>query len=120
MSETKWTPGPWRCHISHPHLGINGKPSNDGIPYEYCITGSNENGGSVLPILGRTHNWPENFKANANLIAAAPELFAALEELLSEWFDEEGTGTQDDPFVAKARAALAKARGEQNAETNAG
>lgn len=113
MSEIKWTPGPWCCHISDPHLGINGKPINDGIPYEYYITGSNENGGSVLPILGRTHNWPENFEANAHLIAASPELYAALDLLVKDIADYEAW-QRPCHALDVAQAALAKARGEQS------
>lgn len=49
-------------------------------------------------------------EADARLIAAAPELLESVQELLgcmhlANW--------EDDPIAIKARAALAKARGEQ-------
>ena len=53
---------------------------------------------------------PQEQKANARLIAAAPELFDALKLMLAECFDEE----RDDATihaVAQARAAIAKAEG---------
>lgn len=50
--------------------------------YGYSITGSNEHGASVLPILGMTYNWPENNEANARLIAAAPDMLSALRGLV--------------------------------------
>ena len=48
---------------------------------------------------------PDEAKANAHLIAAAPDMYEALEECVAF------TGAHGGPF-AKARAALAKARGE--------
>ena len=46
--------------------------------------------------------------ANADLIAAAPELLEALEALTANYADVEPGGSKN---VDKARAALAKARG---------
>jgi len=54
-------------------------------------------------------------KANARLIALAPELLAALKEYdeFSKANDDWRDGGDDVPgFVVKARAAIAKARGE--------
>lgn len=48
--------------------------------------------------------------ANARLIAAAPELLAALETLVS-WADNDPERNGYD-FVQQARAAIAKAKGE--------
>ena len=70
------TPGPWRYSESI----FLGK-----FEGEYCITGSNEHGGSILPILGRTHNFPKNAEDNARLIAAAPDLLEALESVKSQF-----------------------------------
>lgn len=64
------TAGPWRYSMSD-HLG------------EFVITGSNEGGGSILPILGRTHNFPRNAEANARLIAAAPDHALLLAAIVS-------------------------------------
>lgn len=51
------------------------------------------------------------FHANARLIAAAPDLLEALEALLFAYCDPGNEGGDHDEKVAKARAALAKARG---------
>lgn len=72
------TPGPWHFSRSFGGYGY-AEHQWDG---EFYITGSNERGGHVLPVLGRTHNWPHNSEANARLIAAAPDLLAALKEIV--------------------------------------
>lgn len=54
-------------------------------------------------------NYPTELgKANAHLIAAAPELYEALEDVLNS-----KEIVNDDPLVNKIIAALAKARGER-------
>jgi hypothetical protein len=58
--------------------------------------------------------------ANARLIAAAPDLLAALSELLAEWDERDRIAAQEPGCgglnetggVVLARAAIAKARGE--------
>ena len=62
-------------------------------------------------------------KANAALIAAAPDLLSALKNLLQERyvdgdesdqeFDARGNWTCNSPASISARAAIAKARGDQ-------
>ena len=54
----------------------------------------------------------EEILANARLIAAAPELFEALQGLLDAYSDPGNTGSTHDDKVEAARAAIAKARGE--------
>jgi len=96
-TQPKHTPAPWRYHKSEHDC-------------EYIITGSNENGGSILPILGRTHNFPNNNEANARLIAAAPELLEALERLMRP--GEQAIGMTADELQADydyARKAIVKA-----------
>jgi hypothetical protein len=46
-------------------------------------------------------------EANARLIAAAPDLLASLKELMPLW-----SSGIDEPWVQRARAAIAKAEGE--------
>lgn len=112
-AETKWTPGPWEVasekngdwfvqvavqpKSAHPafdryrinHGWIGGDPSNSPNP-EYG-----------------------NAEANAHLIAAAPELYASLAELVS-WMPGPLAWHFDAPIkaVERAREVLAKARGE--------
>ena len=48
--------------------------------------------------------------ANARLIAAAPDMLQALEELIAEWSD----GKHESGGFDMARAAIAKATGENH------
>ena len=94
MNETKFTPGPW-------------------------LFSSYRSGNSVIVIDGKefdvaTVNYP-NRDANAHLIAAAPELYEALDGLLAditEYQEINNLGGQNNHWQVKAKAALAKARGE--------
>lgn len=99
MSTPKFTPGPWYAVNQH----VVSKQTMDGVARAY----------------GRGPNsWDEAY-ANVSLISAAPELYEALVELVTEYestVDGEYSGTELlaemlEPAV-RARAALAKARGE--------
>lgn len=90
--ETKWTPGPWVAQATHPtpnkldHLVRNAVGTYVGWAYR------NE---------------------DAQLIAAAPDLYASLEEArgtIQALIDEGYTGHVDQR--GRIDAALAKARGE--------
>ena len=99
MSETKHTPGPWE--VSWDKYGkeseIHGKSElNDG---PICI----------IPHDDVTESGAEEQLANARLIAAAPELLEALEGLAMK----AGRHFWRDVVVTQARAAIAKAKGEQ-------
>lgn len=107
MATTKYTPGPWEVSGT----SITAPPcNNDGT----CIAVIEDDGGYEAP--------PEQREANARLIAAAPDLLAALKTLLltSEWADETGY-VEDVGFVnletvqQQAHAAIAKATGEESA-----
>ena len=92
----KHTPGPWTQ--GHSASGIE------------CVWLD----GHVEPDsgMGSVGTWIDcNTEANARLIAAAPELLEALAEVVRA-ADGEGW-KQLDPNLAKARAAIAKATGEQ-------
>ena len=54
----------------------------------------------------------QHYQANARLIAAAPDLLAALEEIASHDPDHCLDGGCDEVFREIARAAIAKAEGE--------
>jgi hypothetical protein len=93
MSEPRWTPGPWTAHAFLVMAGY------DRITHT---------GGNLPP--PRAHES----QANARLIAAAPELYEALEaaehhlkETLAgpRWID-------DCPVLRQVQLALAKAIGE--------
>ena len=93
---SKHTPGPWTFYAS--------LPSTE--PNWHIVTNS-----SRMRVLANVHIEPGNATdhANARLIAAAPELLAALQELLSEMGEFHNPNTEGWNM---ARAAIAKAEGE--------
>lgn len=95
---TKHTPGPWMPH--------GGKP-RDG----YCFIGdATPTGWPVALVSDRVATGEA--EANARLIAAAPELLAALQAMVDNYVDTYGDEGDDAPGSIKtARAAIAKARG---------
>jgi hypothetical protein len=111
MSEPKWTPAPWR----------SGTLGNFRI---YGPDGAAEHSGVLAEVLHRTETSVRI--ANRSLIAAAPELYEALEAAthaleVAIWQGLRGAFEDDDELataiaehvvVKPARAALAKARGE--------
>jgi hypothetical protein len=93
------TPGPW--HVS---------PPNHENPSEAHV--------SALSGFVRIYSAPltRETKANATLISAAPDLLEALLETMSAWLSEasQGDGIMEEhgAVLARARAAIKKARGE--------
>ena len=90
--QPKWTPGPWRA-TTHDH------PEQD-VYAGYRI--AKMTGGEI-----------QRDRANANLIAAAPDLYAALEWAAQN--AEESEAGRDSEWYAnleRCNAALAKARGQ--------
>jgi hypothetical protein len=106
-NETQHTPGPWRFNENPTHADLT-------------IWGSE--GTAVVTDLGdRLTTYKQNC-ANARLIAAAPELLAALKSIESELSDLLFQRTLDSTlpeFYAvrdarnAARQAIAKAKGDQ-------
>jgi hypothetical protein len=107
MTDKKWTPGPWvvtgveyddvRIETLHP------MPEASHAYGDQTIVGSSE--------------WTYLEDANARLIAAAPDLYDALEaaeESIVAFAEDMGvygySGASD--VLAQVRAAMAKARGE--------
>lgn len=92
MSERKHTPGPWRLS-GHSEDSPEKLSVEDG--YGYFIA---------------EVDFGLAQKANARLIAAAPELLEALESILAS--SDAGNAAILDRLTSKARAAIAKATGE--------
>ena len=96
MNDTKFTPGPWRFEV-------------DGdTNYAKIFCSSNPHDGDNLRGYCGKHN--------AHLIAAAPELYEALNDLLNDCINFDG-GKLTDIFMVKASRALAKARGNYEQRT---
>ena len=89
MSETKHTPGPWSAR----------EPNGPG------------NGWRAGPAWLGEAPWSDETRANAHLIAAAPDMLAALEAALA-YLTMAGTD-HAEPTRAILRAVLKKARGEK-------
>jgi len=108
------TPGPWRQVEYDDWLYIGGSEMDfieyDPVdePYNYHV----ENAACVVDLAAmRVENLTEEGIANARLIAAAPDLLAALEELLrvvyeGDWYWEV------QPALKQAKSAVAKVEGE--------
>ena len=103
-----YTPGPWEAKRTDPQEWAINAPNGDpalkhgtwhGLAVAY--------GCDESPSVGR-----EVAEANARLIAAAPELLEALTEIVAA-ADGDGWKQLDATFAA-ARAAIAKATGEQS------
>lgn len=109
---TKSTPGPWQVHQSHIYTADP----------ERALLAQVHNPGS------RASDYP--LVANARLIASAPDLLRALEEIM-EHIDMDGPTTADEPdedsvgwnddgtelpmtfgHLRRARATISRAKGE--------
>ncbi len=95
--QPKWTPGPWRYDRT------NGSPTTG----EHMIAGAKPGYLAEVRDCGSG-----DVRANTHLIAAAPDLYAALEKALNFITNTESEMGETLPCGDAARAALAKARGE--------
>lgn len=116
MAEARFTPGPW-------FYGIAFEPQRGPVPLDYDSGGHSYNAG-IIGADGETvagcdeyHIFgpsdPDVQKANISLIAAAPDLYEALEALVKA---HELIALLSAPLLntEPAMRALAKARGEQS------
>lgn len=96
---SKHTPGPWTVRdlpTAQRYIG----PSHDGAAP------------SVAFVLARVNVPDERLDADARLVAAAPCLFAALQDALSIFkFGEDDKTVVAPKWVARAEAAVLKATG---------
>lgn len=93
---TQHTPGPWTPHEQGVH------------PYPFVCGPAEptEHGEESFLVAYATG---VNAEANVNLIAAAPDMLAALQNLVGEW--PEGEGMKLGDRIQQARAAIDKATG---------
>lgn len=107
MADTKFTPGPWQQHSDYDPLQIVADIEHDGEQYTYLVVSDEVGGG-------------ERAQANAALIAAAPDLYAALMAIHNMLWGRPDIvnklrplmGFAEDAISNQCAAALAKARGE--------
>lgn len=95
---SKHTPGPWEIeeHYHFSYRWVSGPKHSQLAQVVWCMEGDDRS--------------PE-CEANAHLIAAAPELLEALENLLKV---HEGEGGTQHHAGDMARAVIAKAKGEEH------
>lgn len=109
-TETKWPPGPWRAGISG--RAAYAEHGEDG-QLEVAIIPSADFDAAVVYSKKPRLQDPEPI---AHLIAAAPELYDALDAIVSQISAMQAIGDKTrldgSTYLTKARAALAKARGE--------
>ena len=106
--QPKWTPGPWAmetvrtsCGTCH-RIGPFPRPAHASKPEGWACVYDDYPPGVGSPDL----------LANSHLIAAAPDLYSALEKALNFITNTESEMGETLPCGDAARAALAKARGE--------
>ena len=93
--EKKWTPGPW---------------AQDKFALSVDILASRPK--LVATVKSKNCDSPEEMAANAHLIAAAPELYDALEDMVSLWERVHPGVILGKPAILNAKRIMAKARGE--------
>lgn len=99
MSGRKWTPGPWRVgHLESYEM--------DGTPFRRVYF-PDQNGDNAD--LHEGHIRGADCDANAHLIAAAPDLYDALDRA-AKWIANGHDGIA--PMMRQIYAAMAKARGD--------
>lgn len=98
---TSFTPGPWTISDRGDLLRIREEASD-------AVIATTDNGGHPVEEI---FDW-DTQRANAALMASAPELFAWLETAIDDF--EQSVGIVKSPmhWTHQGRAALAKARGE--------
>ena len=105
MSDIKWTPGPWKVYADDEVYSTTAKSAED---YPITVVPDSECGRDDYGVNMANR---QQSRANAHLIAAAPELYEMLDMLM----DASGLGDSAQ-LLAEEREniieLLAKARGE--------
>ena len=111
MTQFKGTPGPWEIkpeEVDRPYIRIRGTRLGGRFKVANVLSPDYD---------GVHHREADETRANARLIAAAPELLEALQNLMLSYSDfREQTGRNGDPqnlLILAALAVINKATGEK-------
>lgn len=104
MTKPQHTPGPWLFE------DISSATENDGMGYIYGLRSTSD----PIAHTGDAVFTPKENRANAHLIAAAPDLLEALQSMMGFYGMDERRGEVSGVIFDEARAALAKAKGQDN------
>jgi hypothetical protein len=101
---TSFTPGQW---------SVGTYLNNDALTVEDCHDGEECIVAMVMPsFIGS--DMVNHQEANARLIAAAPAMYAALQEVLADYdSDESNIGETEYSWIQAARAAINLATGQE-------
>lgn len=107
MSKTKHTPGPWRASLkSKDSVRIETDDNFNGYVATVGADDTEERNGTIYEFVSKTG------RANARLIAAAPELLEALKIVVTQLGEyKDGDGAAKYHALNIARAAITKAEG---------
>lgn len=112
MEQNTHTPGPWRVVNRHNAPGRAYPEMGPSIQSE-CV--GERDFVCRLEWAGFIRDQHESVtEANAQLIAAAPDLLEALVEIMADLDANHGRITQMHPRISAARAAIAKATGSDH------
>jgi len=100
----KHTPGPWRVIIDDDGGPLSGRP---GVFASEELDCGIVHWDGFIQEYWRSARGDKEIHANAHLIAAAPDMYEAL-EMMVNFFDD----VAPDCMISKARSALAKAEGK--------
>jgi hypothetical protein len=112
----KHTPGPWHQYIGYDtgnSIAVSYDVPNRGLRATICSMPSPDK---------EVHRTQEQINANAHLIAAAPEMLEALDDMVTEMYEQGLLDVLDESSrafkvlkqrLANAEKAIAKARGEK-------
>lgn len=94
---TEFTNGPWRALLNGAEDTAVASP------------------GGIIADLRCIDDYPSSSQvtANAHLIAAGPDLYSALEKMITHFTMLPDDLTEPDSVIGRAKAALSKARGEK-------
>lgn len=93
MSDTKFTPGPWKRDKYGSVIGANGS--------DVLFRG-------VAVLASGSDESMREAESNTDLLVAAPDLYEALVAIYDAWYNLDGSDYR------RLKAALAKANGENN------